>query len=186
MQLHQTSKSLTNSRLRWRFQALTFCFSGVSSPVNLTITFSDDEGIFAASINRQVISVGEEYPVAVEIVSTTSTSVTARFTVDTSLPSYNVGSFDIKTTELSVQNMWLKYMPSDFLIGTLELTNGPQAPVAAPVATPVAAPVNSTPITNNGPVASNVPVATPARVSGVGARTVEIVMTICALICVVA
>lgn len=150
----------------------------MSSPVNLTITFSDDEGIFAASINRQVISVGEEYPVAVEIVSTTSTSVTARFTIDTSLPSYNVGSFDIKTTELSVQNMWLKYMPSDVLIGTLELTNGPQAPVAAPV--------NNTPITNNGPVASNVPVATPARVSGVRARTVEIVMTICALICVVA
>lgn len=156
------------------------CSAYLDDLVNVTVTFSDDEGIFAASISPSVISVGDEVPIAVEIVASTSTSITAVFTVDTSLPSYTAGSFDIRTTDVSVQNKWLKYMSGGVLLGTLTLDERP--PVVAPV---TSGPGSNTP--SSGTPFNNVPVKTPTgRVSGATSVAVPIMVALGTMAAIVA
>lgn len=125
--------------------------------VEVTITFSDDEGLFVESIDSDSILIGNQSTV-VEILSTTASSVTAKFSVNST--ALALGTNQIKSGQITVQNRWLYPMQPDLIIGEFVLGTVPpqsQVPVAIPTAPPVTQ--NQPTATPSGKVSGGSPLA---------------------------
>ncbi len=119
------------------------------------MTFSDEVGIFVESIDSTSILIGNQ-PSMVEIVSTTSSSVTAKFLVNSTL--LTVGTNVIKSGQVTVQNRWLYPMEANLVIGNFVLSEPPpQAPITV---VPISKPISVVPVSQ--PIA----IPTAKKVSG--------------------